>query len=84
MMSALPPPRIPDSNEIHTKSGGERFVIGFLFGAMAGFFSDLLYGSGFGEALVFGVVCGAIIGSIGALFGKRVFDFLIELISRFT
>ena len=69
--------------EIPTKSRFERFVIGFLLGGMFGFFGVLLYEQHFFPALVGGLIFGFIIGSSGALFGKRVFDFFIELITRF-
>jgi hypothetical protein len=82
-MSDSIPPR-PESSEIHTKSAAERFVIGSLFGATTAFFSALLFGDSFGAALTFGLACGAITGTVSALFGKRVFDFLIELITHFT
>ena len=61
----------------------ERFVIGFIFGAMSGFFGVLLYDGHFLPALIPGLIFGLIVGGSSALFGKRVFDFLIALIVRF-
>ena len=79
-MSALP----PESGKIPTKSAGERFVIGAIFGAMAGFFGVLLYSGHLGESAVFGLVLALISGSVGALFGKRAFDFVVDLLSSIT
>jgi len=61
----------------------ERFVIGFLFGGLAGFFGVLPYDGNLLAALILGVILGVLVGSCGALFGKRVFDFCIAFIGRF-
>jgi hypothetical protein len=73
----------PDPSEIPTASRMERLVIGFFFGALSGFFGGLLYEGEFLPALIPGVIFGLLVGGCGALFGKRVFDFLIALIVRF-
>ena len=74
---------MPGPNDIPTNSRSERFVIGFIFGALSGFFGVLLYGSPIAEAFAAALFFGAIVGGLGAIFGQRVFQFLIDLITRF-
>ena len=73
----------PDPSEFPTKNRIERFFIGFIFGALAGFFGALLYDGHFLPALISGLPCGLFVGVICALLGKRGFDFLITIITRF-
>lgn len=76
--------RRPTSDcEIPTTTRLERFVIGFLFDGMSGFFGVFLHEQQFYPSLVGGLIFGFILGVSCALFGKRVFDFLIALITRF-
>jgi len=76
------PQPLPDPGEIPTRNRTERFLIGFIVGAISGFLGMLRDGH-FLPALIPGLLSGLLIGGISALFGKRVFDFLIALLARF-
>ena len=73
----------PLPDEIHTKSRLERFAIGFAFGSLSGFLGVLHSERQIIPSLIGGLFLGFIVGGIGALFGKRVFDFLMALLTRF-
>ena len=70
-------------SKIPTKTRTERFIIGFLFGGISGFFGFLLTENAFIPSLLAGLVFGFLIGILGAFFCKRVFDCLIELLTQF-
>jgi len=76
-------PEKPDPYKIPAKNCFERFIIGFICGGISGFSGFMLSEQDIFQSLIFGCFTGFLIGSVGALFGKRVFDFLIELITRF-
>jgi hypothetical protein len=73
---------MPDSDTTPiTRSA--RFIIGFLIGGASGVCGSLMSEPHLVSALGSGLFGALLIGSIGALFGKRVFDFLVELFTRF-
>ena len=60
-----------------------RFVLGFILGGLSMFFSVLLFDQQhLVSALLCGLVFGVLTGGVCSIFGKRVSDFIIELISR--
>ncbi|MHA3774811.1 hypothetical protein ACXR0O_25100 [Verrucomicrobiota bacterium sgz303538] len=74
---------VPDPDEIPAKNWKARFVIGFLFGAFVGFLGGLRDQGHLLPALFPSICVGLAVGVTGALFGKRVFDFLIAFLIRF-
>jgi hypothetical protein len=61
----------------------ERFLSGFLIGVITGVFGCLWSPHHFKTTLVVGLTVGLIVGGLGALFGKRFFNFLMEFLGRF-
>ena len=72
-----------DSKITKYSSPIERFVMGFLFGGLSGFFGVFLYDQQLVPALIAGISFAVLIGGACALLGKRISDFIIELITRF-
>lgn len=72
-------PLKPLPEEIPTRSRLERFAYGLVLGGLSWFFSTLLYRQDVLMALVTGTIVGFFIGGLGALFGKRLFNFLMEV-----
>jgi len=70
-----------DQSKILTKTRAERFILGFLIGGMVAFLEILFSENAFIPSLLAGLVFGFLIGILGALFGKRVFDCLIALLT---
>jgi hypothetical protein len=58
----------------------DRFAWGFIMGGLFGFIGWLFPSGPVGEALIAGFFIGLFVGGCGALFGKRVLDFLIAFL----
>jgi hypothetical protein len=72
-----------EPSDMLTNTCFERFVWGFIFGAFLTFIGVLFEGIGsLSEAFIAALVVGAIVGALGAAFGRRVLHFLIELLAN--
>jgi F0F1-type ATP synthase assembly protein I len=75
------PERNTQTNETPDDKRSHRFIAGFVIGAFLGFL-EALVGDSLIEAAVFAVICGTIIGGIGAIWGRRALDSILHFLSR--
>lgn len=67
--------KTPDDKRSH------RFIAGFVIGAFLGFL-EALVGDSLIEAAVFAIICGTVIGSVGAIWGGRALDSVLDFLSH--
>ena len=75
------PERDTQPNETPDDKRSHRFFTGFAIGALIGFL-EALAGDSLIEAAVFALICGIIVGSIGAIWGSRALISVLKLLSR--
>jgi hypothetical protein len=73
---------MPKPSELPTNSRFERFVLGFFYAAVLIFVGVLFEGSTLFEAFIAALLVGATVGALGAVFGQRVFQFLLDLLGH--
>jgi hypothetical protein len=71
-----------EPGKIPTESRSERFFLGFMLAAFLIFVGVLFEGGTLFEAFIAALLIGATVGALGAVFGQRTLQFLIDLIGH--